>query len=172
MVEYQGFKIQSAPHHQTVRDKWRLLIVISFEDQRGVRSREFSPEVLYATEHDADIHGATLGQRIIDGKVEGQYVEDMKTDDRRAMPRFLVQFRTTFLTATKSERMGYLLDLSLGGCRIESPVTVEPVSLLELRYTELYPDCRAFTYGNRRRVRLCIAVDDDTDTPVGPPITC
>ena len=132
-VEYEGFKIQSAPHHQTVRDKWRLRIVISFEDHRGIRSREFSPEVMYATEHEADIHGTTLGQRIIDGKVEGQYVEDMKTDDRRAMPRLRVQFRTTFSTATKLEGTGYMLDLSLGGCRIESPVTVDPASSLELR---------------------------------------
>jgi hypothetical protein len=67
MVEYEGFKIQSAPHHQTIRDKWRLRIVISFEDHRGIRSRESSPEVLYATEHEANIHGTTCGPCLLNG---------------------------------------------------------------------------------------------------------
>jgi len=58
---------------------------------------------------------------------------DMKTDDRRAMPRLRVQFRTTFSTSSKLEGAGNLLDLSMGGCRIESPITVEPGVSLELR---------------------------------------
>lgn len=57
---------------------------------------------------------------------------DMKMDDRRTTPRVRVQFRTTFSDATKLEGIGVLLDLSLGGCRIESPVTVEPGFSLKL----------------------------------------
>jgi len=132
-VEYEGYTIQSAPHYQTDREKWRLRIFISFEDHRGVRTREFSSDVLYATEQEADIHGTTFGQRLIDGKVEGQSVMDMKTPDRRAMPRLRVQFRTTFSGSTKLEGTGVMLDLSTGGCRIASPVTVEPGVSLELR---------------------------------------
>jgi len=132
-VEYEGYKIQSSPHYQTDWEKWRLCISISLEDHRGVRTREFSSEVLYATEQEADIHGIAFGQRLIDGKVEGQSVMDMKTTDRRATPRLRVQFRTTFSGSTKLEGTGVMLDLSTGGCRIESPVTVEPGFSLELR---------------------------------------
>ena len=132
-VEYEGYTIQSAPHYQTDSEQWRLRIFISFEDHRGVQTREFSADGLYATEQEADIHGTTFGQRLIDGKVEGQSVMDMKTEDRRVMPRLRVQFRTTFSTSSKLEGTGIMLDLSTGGCRIESPVTVEPGVSLELR---------------------------------------
>jgi hypothetical protein len=132
-VEYEGYTIHSTPHYQTDSEQWRFRIFISLEDHRGVRTREFSSEVLYATEQEADIHGTTFGQRLIDEKVEGQSIMDMRTEDRRAMPRLRVQFRTTFSTSSKLEGAGNMLDLSTGGCRIESPVTVEPGVSLELR---------------------------------------
>jgi hypothetical protein len=132
-VEYQGYTIQSAPHHLADGEKWQLRTFISVDDHRGVKAREFSADVLYATEQEADIHGIAFGQRLIDGKVEGRSVMDMKTVDRRATPRLRVQFRTTFSGSTKLEGTGVMLDLSTGGCRIESPVTLEPGLLLELR---------------------------------------
>ena len=132
-VEYEGYTIHSTPQYQTDSEQWRLRIFISFEDHRGVRTREFSADGLYVTEQEADIHGTTFGQRLIDGKVEGQSIVDMRTEDRRAMPRLRVQFRTTFSTSSKLEGTGNMLDLSTGGCRIESPVTVEPGVSLELR---------------------------------------
>lgn len=131
--EYQGYTIQSAPHHFADGEKWQLRIFISVDDHWGVRTREFSADGLYMTSQEADIHGIAFGQRLIDGKVEGQSVIDMKTVDRRATPRLRVQFRTTFSTSTRLEGMGVMLDLSTGGCRIESPVTVEPGTSLELR---------------------------------------
>jgi len=132
-VEYEGYTIHSTPHYQTDSEQWRLRIFISFKDHRGVRTREFSSEVLYATEQEADIHGATFGQRLIDGKVEGQSVMDLKTTDRRAMPRLRVQFRTTFSASSTLEGTGLVQDLSTGGCRIESPVLMVPGFSLELR---------------------------------------
>jgi hypothetical protein len=131
-VEYQGYTIQSAPHHPAGGDKWRLRIFISLEGRRGVRTGEFSADALYATEQEADIHGITFGQRLIEGKVEGQSVMDMKMPDRRATPRFRVQFRSTLSASTKLEGTGVMLDLSTRGCRIESPVTVEPGVSLKL----------------------------------------
>jgi hypothetical protein len=131
--EYQGYKIQSAPEYLKDSKKWRLRIFISVDDHRGVRTREFSADVLYATEQDADVHGIAFGQRVIDGKVEGRSVMDMKTEDRRATPRLRVQFRTTFSSSSKVEGTGIMLDLSAGGCRIESLVSVEPGLSLELR---------------------------------------
>ena len=85
------------------------------------------------TEQEADVHGITYGQRLIDGKVEGQSVMDMKTVDRRATPRLRVQFRTTFSNSSNKEGTGIMLDLSSGGCRVESPFPLEPGLLLELR---------------------------------------
>ena len=132
-VEYQGYTISSNSYYETDWEKWRLRISISVDDHRGVQTREFSAEVLYATEQEADIHGITFGQRLIDGKVAGQSVMDMKTENRRVTPRLRVQFRTTFSASSKVEGTGLMLDLSTGGCRIESPVTVEPGVSLELR---------------------------------------
>ena len=132
-VEYQGYKILSAPHYRADEENWRHHIFISLEDHRGVRTREFSSDIVYATEKEADIHGIVFGQRLIDEKVEGRSVMDMQMVDRRATPRLRVQFRSTFSDSTKLEGSGYLLDLSTGGGRIESQVTVEPGVSLELR---------------------------------------
>ena len=132
-VEYEGYTILSRPYYDTNWDKWQIRILISCESPRGIRTREFSSMVLYGTEQEADIHGVTFGQHLIEGKAEGQSVMDMKMDDRRTTPRVRVQFRTTFSDSTKLEGIGVLLDLSLGGCRIESPVPVVPGLALELR---------------------------------------
>jgi hypothetical protein len=54
--------------------------------------------------------------------------------DRRATPRYRVQFRTIVSsTGTVREGMGTVLDLSLGGCRVEAPFTAQPSQLMELR---------------------------------------
>jgi hypothetical protein len=45
----------------------------------GVFTRQFAVESSYVTEQEADIHGIAYGQRLIDGKVEGQSVMGMKT---------------------------------------------------------------------------------------------
>ena len=132
-VKYQGYTIQSSPKYEASWEKWRLRIFVSVEDHQIIRSREFSSEVLYKTEQEADINGITFGQHLIDGKVEGRSVRDMKTTDRRATPRHRVQFRTTFSASSTLEGTGIMLDLSTGGCCIESPVTVEPGVSLELR---------------------------------------
>jgi hypothetical protein len=101
-VEYQGYKFESVPHRLD-GDKWRLHIYISVEDSRGVLTRQFAVDSIYATGQEADIHGIAYGQRLIDGKVDGQSVMDMKTTDRRATPRLRVQFRTTFSVASSVE---------------------------------------------------------------------
>ena len=130
---YREFTIQSTPHYRTEWQEWQLRIAISCDTSQGVRTRDFSSEIMYPTEQEADFHGITFGQHLIDGKVEGQSVIDMTTAERRRMPRLRVQFRTTFSDATKMEGIGILLDLSVRGCRIESPTIVVPGFSLELR---------------------------------------
>ena len=132
-IQYEGYTIQSSPRCRAGGEKWQLCIVIAFEQPSGVNTREFSADGLYATEQEADIHGITFGERLIDGKMEGQSVMDMKTEDRRATPRFIVQFRTAISGPAQLEGRGLLLDLSAGGCRLESPLTLELGVALELR---------------------------------------
>jgi|SRR5215467_14856894 len=50
--------------------------------------------------------------------------------------RFRVQFRSVVPgtgTGTVVEGRGTVIDLSLGGCRVEAPIVVEPHLLVELR---------------------------------------
>ena len=132
-VEHRGYTVQSAPGHPVDSKKWQLRIFISVQDHQGVKTREISAAGLYATEQEADIHGIAFGRRLIDGKVQGQSVMDMKTTDRRATPRLRVQFRTTLSSFSTLEGTGIMLDLSTGGCRIESAIPVESGASLELR---------------------------------------
>ena len=132
MVVYEGYTIQSSPRCVAGSKQWQLRIVISVERHSGVKTREFSADGIYATEQEANIHGIAFGQRVIDGKVEGHSVMGMKMEDRRATPRFIVQFRTA-ISGPKLEGTGLLLDLSAGGCRLESPLSLEPGFVLELR---------------------------------------
>ena len=53
--------------------------------------------------------------------------------DRRATPRFRVHFRTTFSGPTVLEGNGTILDLSLWGCRVETPTPVHPSLSMEVR---------------------------------------
>jgi len=71
-VDYQGYKIESVPHRLD-DEKWRLHIYISVEDSRGVLTRQFAGDSIYATEQEADIHSIAYGQRLIDGKVDSQF---------------------------------------------------------------------------------------------------
>ncbi|QPD05775.1 MAG: hypothetical protein Nkreftii_003549 [Candidatus Nitrospira kreftii] len=55
-----------------------------------------------------------------------------QSDERRIQPRFTTQFRSTF-SGNKQEGQGRTLDISAGGCKIESDMKVEPGSKLECR---------------------------------------
>ena len=73
-VEYQGYTLQSIPHYEAEREKWRLRIVVSAENSPDVRPREFSSEILCSTEQEADIHGITFGEA--DRPVRSGYEDD------------------------------------------------------------------------------------------------
>jgi PilZ domain len=97
-----------------------------------MKPREFSSDILYPTEHEADIHGIAFGQQLIDGKVDGRSVTDMKINKRREIRRFNVQFSTTVSDHTKHEGSGLMLDLSLGGCQLESQSIITPRKTVQL----------------------------------------
>lgn len=55
-----------------------------------------------------------------------------KSDERRIQPRFTTQFRSTF-TGGRNEGNGRTLDLSIGGCKIESDAAVRQGEIFECR---------------------------------------
>ena len=118
-VLYEGYAIQSSPTYLAESEQWQFCIVISYKQHGAMKPREFSAEVLHMTEQEADIHGIAFGQHLIDGKVEGRSVADMKVEKRRGIRRFRVQFPTTVSDHTTHDGFGLMLDLSLGGCRLE-----------------------------------------------------
>ncbi|MFO0700012.1 MAG: PilZ domain-containing protein [Nitrospira sp.] len=132
-VAYNGYTIESVPYHEAHGDKWRLRVYVSVHHPRGIQTRECAADGLYASEDEADFYGIAFGQRVIDGRVDGLAVWDLIAQDRRITPRFRVQFRTTFCAAPTLDNTGTILDLSAGGCRVESSTSLTSGLALELR---------------------------------------
>jgi PilZ domain len=132
-VLYEGYAIQSSPRYLAEWEKWQFCIVISFKQHGAMKPREFSSEVFYTTEQEADIQGIAFAQHLIDGKVEGCSVTDMKVEKRLGARRFRVQFPTTLSDRTKHAGSGLMLDISLSGCRLESQWALTPEIIVELR---------------------------------------
>ncbi len=65
-------------------------------------------------------------------EASGQIPATPRPDERRVQPRFTTQFRSTF-SGHKREGQGRTLDISAGGCKIESDMKVEPGSKFECR---------------------------------------
>ena len=70
-VIYQRYTINSVPTQNTETGQWQLRISIFFEQDGATESIPYWMPLEYATEAEADIHGITFGQRIIDGKIPG-----------------------------------------------------------------------------------------------------
>jgi hypothetical protein len=75
IVTYKAYTIKSCPLQQLTTGQWKPHISISWDRDGIVILRPFSAENTYPTEEQADIHGSTYGQRIIDGKVPGLSVD-------------------------------------------------------------------------------------------------
>lgn len=58
--------------------------------------------------------------------------EQSEPDERRVQPRFTAQFRSTF-SGNKQEGQGRTVDISAGGCKIESDMRVEQGATFECR---------------------------------------
>lgn len=57
----------------------------------------------------------------------------LKVEDQRTTPRVCVQYRAMLSGSAQPEGTGLILDLSSGGCRLESPLFMSPGLSLELR---------------------------------------
>ena len=70
-VIYQRYTISSVPMQNTETGQWQLRISIFFDQDGAAESIPYWMPLEYATEAEADMHGITFGQRIIDGKIPG-----------------------------------------------------------------------------------------------------
>ena len=70
-VIYQRYTISSVPTQNTETGQWQVRISIFFDLDGATESIPYWMPLEYATEAEADIHGITFGQRIIDGKIPG-----------------------------------------------------------------------------------------------------
>lgn len=67
-VDYRGYTISSIPVQAVGSQDWKSSILISTEREGAVSSQSYTNDTLFARQEDAEIHGITLGQQIIDGK--------------------------------------------------------------------------------------------------------
>ena len=72
---YKHYTIRSTTHQLVDALQWTLSIVIEWERDGEVTGRPFSADNTYPTETEADLHGLSYGQRIIDGKFPGLSVD-------------------------------------------------------------------------------------------------
>jgi len=70
-IHYQGFTIRSYPRRFPKRGGWTIKISISWRADGLNKVKEYSADSPFPSEAEADIHGITFGQRIIDKKIPG-----------------------------------------------------------------------------------------------------
>jgi hypothetical protein len=76
VIQYQGYTIRSYPRRLPKRDGpkrdgWTIKISISWQTDGLTKVKEYSADSPFPSEAEADIHGITFGQRIIDNKIPG-----------------------------------------------------------------------------------------------------
>ncbi len=67
IVDYQGCTIISIPMQAVGTHEWKTAIEISVEREGVVATQSYTHDTKYIREDDADLHGITMGQQIIDG---------------------------------------------------------------------------------------------------------
>ena len=70
-LRYHGYTIRSYPRRLTNCEEWTIKISISCQTGGVTTVKEYSADSPFASEREADIHGITFGQRIIDNKIPG-----------------------------------------------------------------------------------------------------
>jgi len=71
IVVYQGYTIKSFPQQGRKLDEWTISLEIFWQHNGTTRTRSFTADSLYSSEEEADLHGISYAQRIIDGNVPG-----------------------------------------------------------------------------------------------------
>jgi hypothetical protein len=74
-LRHQGYTIRSYPRRVTNREEWTIKISISWQTGGLTTVKEYSADSPFTSEREADIHGITFGQRIVDNKIPGLSLE-------------------------------------------------------------------------------------------------
>ena len=69
IVPHGMYLIGSLPLYQAVTHMWKPVITISWAHDGNMTTRSFHTEGTYQSEAEADTHGISFGQRLIDGEV-------------------------------------------------------------------------------------------------------
>lgn len=70
-IHYQGYTIRSYPRRFPKHGGWTIKISITWRADGLTKVKEYSADSPFRSEAEADIHGITFGQRIIDKKIPG-----------------------------------------------------------------------------------------------------
>jgi len=74
VTRYRGFEIVARSYQLTDSGRW----TIDFDVRRGGRGRSFSLRETHASADEADAQCVILGRRIIEGRVDGWSVQDLR----------------------------------------------------------------------------------------------
>ncbi|SLM46558.1 protein of unknown function [Nitrospira japonica] len=75
-VIHQGYTIKSFPQHGRTFNEWTISLEIFWRHKGTTRTRSFTADLPYGSEEEADLHGISYAQRIIDGNVPGLSVNE------------------------------------------------------------------------------------------------
>jgi len=78
LTRYRGFEIVSRSYQLAGSGRW----TIDFDVRRSGRGRSFSLRETHASAAEADAQCMILGRRIIEGRVDGWSVEDLRVEIR------------------------------------------------------------------------------------------
>jgi hypothetical protein len=74
---YKGYEIEASAEQYENNDVWSETICIYAHNDGHVRGRVFKPPEIQINEGEAIKHGLIMGQRIIDGLIEGFSIDDL-----------------------------------------------------------------------------------------------
>ena len=74
-TRYRGFDIVARPYQLADSGRW----TVDFDVRRSGRGRSFSLRETHATSAEAEAQCLILGRRIIEGRVDGWSVQDLRT---------------------------------------------------------------------------------------------
>lgn len=73
-VMYQGYTIKSFPQRGKTFDAWTISLEIVWQHNGAPMTQSVTADTPYVTEGEADLHGITHAQRLIEGKGSGMSV--------------------------------------------------------------------------------------------------
>ena len=74
-IRYRGFDIVARPYQLADTGRW----TVDFDVRRSGRGRSFSLKETHATAAEAEAQCLILGRRIVEGRVNGWSVQDLRT---------------------------------------------------------------------------------------------